>query len=168
MRVLAAVLLASLPLQAIAASAAPDAPITVGWVERVRIHPGDVVLEAKLDTGADTSSLGADHIDIFRRDRRRFVSFDVETREGRRVRIERPLVRTVRIKDRGVRSRERPVVMLGICVGTFYREAEVNLVDRSAFEYPMLVGRSFLRHGLVVDAARRLTVEPACTGAPAK
>jgi hypothetical protein len=164
LRVFAAILLASLPLHAIAAYAA-DAPLTVGWVERVRIHPGEIVLDAKLDTGADTSSLGAERIGTFRRDGHRWVAFEIAVGTAAPVRIERPLVRTVRIKDRGVRTRERPVVKLGICIGTFYREAEVNLVDRSHFDYPMLVGRSFLGQGLAVDAARRFTIEPSCTGA---
>ncbi len=165
MRVLAFVLLASLPVHAIAASASADAPLMVGWVERVRVTPGDLLLEAKLDTGATTSSLGAERIDTFRRDGHRWVSFEVEGPDAARVRIERPLLRTVRIKDRGVRSRERPVVTLGLCVGPIFRETEVNLVDRTEFDYPMLVGRSFLMHGLAVDPARRFTVEPACADA---
>ncbi len=162
MKLLCAILLASFAVPADLASPAVAAPVTVGWVERVRIQPGDVVLEAKLDTGATTSSLGADGIETFRRDGRRYVAFEVEGNGRGRVRIERPLVRMVRIKDRGVRSRERPVVMFGICIGPVFREFEVNLVDRSAFDYPMLVGRSFLAHGLAVDASRRFTVEPAC------
>ena len=164
MRGFAAILLASLSLHAVAAFPNAATPLTVGWVERVRIYPGAITLEAKLDTGATTSSLGADRIDTFRRDGRRWVAFEIEGGDKTRVRIERPLVRMVRIKDRGVRSRERPVVMLGVCVGPVYHETEVNLVDRSEFNYPMLVGRSFLSHGLAVDAGRKFTIEPACEG----
>ncbi len=166
MRGLAFILLASLPLHAFAASDLAGAPHTVGWVERARIYPGDMVLEAKLDTGADTSSLCASHIEVFRRDGRRVVAFEVKCVEGRLVKLERPLVRMVRIKNRGVRTRERPVVMLGVCVGKLFRETEVNLVDRSNLDYPMLIGRSFLAHGLAVDAARQFTVEPTCSGEP--
>ena len=35
-----------------------DRPV-VGWVERVRIYPGAILLPAKLDTGADHCSLNA-------------------------------------------------------------------------------------------------------------
>ena len=39
---------------------------------------------------------------------------------------------------------------------------EVNLVDRGKFEHPLLVGRSFLSQGVLVDSAARHRVPPAC------
>jgi hypothetical protein len=41
------------------ADAGQAAPVVAGWVERVRISPGDLVIEAKLDSGARTSRLRA-------------------------------------------------------------------------------------------------------------
>ena len=41
-------------------------------------------------------------------------------------------------------------------------EVEVNLVDRGKFEHPLLVGRSFLSQGVLVDSAARHRVPPAC------
>ena len=76
--------------------------------------------------------------------------------------MERPVVRTVRIKRHAGRSLERPVVLLSICVGSVHKEVEVNLVDRSRFQYPLLLGRSFLEGDLLVDSARRYTLAPAC------
>ena len=58
------------------------------------------------------------------------------------------------------------MVLLGICVGAYYREVEVNLVDRSKFKYPLLVGRSFLSGALIVDPSKTYAVEPNCPGAP--
>ncbi len=51
---------------------------TVGWVEKVQIHPGNLLVEARLDTGADTSSLHCDCITSFDRNGEKWVSFIVE------------------------------------------------------------------------------------------
>ncbi len=133
-----------------------------GWIEQARLDPGGLVLDAKLDTGAENSSLHAPQVHWFERSNEDWVRFHVADRHGKRVDIERPVMRTVRIKRHAGRSQERPVVLLGICVGSVYKEVEVNLVDRSKFEYPLLLGRSFLAGDLVVDSARRYTRAPAC------
>ena len=38
-------------------SGAGEDKLIVGWVEKVRLFPGNVVVHAKVDTGADNSSL---------------------------------------------------------------------------------------------------------------
>ena len=40
----------------------------------------------------------------------------------------------------------------------------MNLVDRKGFLYPMLIGRSFLKENIVVDATLTFTREPVCKG----
>ena len=44
----------------------------VGWLEHVVVSEAGLILEAKLDTGADTSSLHAENIHRFRRDGNRY------------------------------------------------------------------------------------------------
>jgi hypothetical protein len=39
-----------------------------------------------------------------------------------------------------------------VCLAGNRREVEVSLVDRSSFEYPMLVGRRALKHFALVDS----------------
>ena len=85
---------------------------------------------------------------------------------GKQHKLEKKLVRLAKIKRHSGPRQERPVALLGICVGAFYREVEVNLVDRSKFKYPLLVGRSFLSGALTVDPSKTYSVEPACPGAP--
>jgi hypothetical protein len=46
-------------------------------VEKVRIHPGKLLVEARIDTGAD-SSLHCDCITCFDRNGEKWVSFIVE------------------------------------------------------------------------------------------
>ncbi|MGH8555638.1 MAG: RimK/LysX family protein, partial [Gammaproteobacteria bacterium] len=40
----------------------------VGWVERIKLYPGEMILKAKIDTGAKHSSVNARNIDEFTRD----------------------------------------------------------------------------------------------------
>ena len=61
-------------------------------------------------------------------------------------------------------SQTRPVVVLGVCMGDMYKDIEVNLVDRKGFLYPVLIGRSFLKENIVVDATLTFTREPVCKG----
>lgn len=140
----------------------------VGWLEKVRIYPGSLIIRAKLDTGAKNSSLNASHIIEFERNGERCVRFNVIDRYGKTVTIERKVHRTAKIKSHGGRAQPRYSIHLGICLGDFYREAEVNLVDRSGFIYQMLIGRSFLADNFIIDPSAKYTTKPICKGMPKK
>ena len=148
------------------AATATDIPVA-GWIERVRIDPG-LVVQAKLDTGADSSSLDAHDMRWFQREGIDWVSFEVLGIEGQRVRLERPVIRITRVRNALGAGQRRPVVMLGICVGGVYRATEVSLADRSWMNERMLIGRRFLGSHLLVDSARKYLLEPSCkeTGPP--
>lgn len=135
-----------------------------GWVEQVLIGELRLAMDAKLDTGADTSSLHAEWIRRTRdKDGDRWVEFlVVDPDSGRRVRFKKHLVRTSYIKEHSGSKQRRPVVLIDVCLGTHERRIEVNLVDRSSFDYPMLLGRNALEGLALVDSAERHTVEPAC------
>lgn len=141
---------------------AAEAREVVGWAERVQLGLDGEVLRAKVDTGADHSSLDARNIKIFRRDGRDWVRFERIGSAARVHAYEVPLVRKAQIRRHGDASQERPVVTLVICLGGQRKTAEVNLVDRSRFEYPMLIGRSFLGDDFLVDPAARFLREPRC------
>ena len=52
---------------------------------------------------------------------------------------------------------KRPVVDLELCLGNVKRTVEVNLTDRSSFNYPLLIGAKALREfGAAVNPARVL------------
>ncbi len=137
--------------------------IVAGWIERVRLMDAGIDVEAKLDSGADHSSLHADELLEFERNGRPWVRFQLKNPEGTPVLFERPVVRTARIKRHLGDSQVRPVIELTLCVGRLARRVEINLVDRGKYQHPLLVGRSFLRHGVLVDSAARYRVPPACT-----
>ena len=135
-----------------------------GWLSMVRLYPGGLVFRAKLDTGAKHSSLNARGIVRYESGSETWVRFTVRDRYGKEHRMERPLVRDASIKLRGrhPNTQSRPVIMLGVCLGAVYKEVEVNLVDRSNFNYQMLIGRSYLQGDFLVDASEIFTLKPRC------
>ena len=135
----------------------------VGWLEKVWIDPGDVLVHAKLDTGARHSSLNAPEIMEFDRNGEKWVRFTVRSQDGKKVTLERKIHRIATVKRKGASSQKRPVVMLGICLGNYFKEVEVNLVDRSSFLYQMLIGRSFMKDALIIDPSVKYTTRPHCT-----
>lgn len=135
---------------------------TAGWVERARVEPSGIELQAKLDTGAKTSSLNAVEIEAFLLDGEDHVRFRVQNKAGDSVELVRPVVRQASIRRHFGASQRRPVVRLTICVGDLSRETEVNLVDRAGFDYPLLIGRSYLEGNFLVDPGATFTLEPRC------
>ena len=138
----------------------------VGWIEKVRIYPGNFVVHAKLDSGAEYSSLDASNMQTFERDGKTWVRFDLEEkREGKKLTIERPLLRWAPIKRHNQEPQKRPVIQLGLCLGNMYKETEVNLINRKNYQYRMLIGRKFMEGTVIIDPSAKYTVEPECKGA---
>lgn len=142
--------------------------IVVGIIEPIAIGASGIVIDAKLDTGADTCSLNAQNIEMFDRDGGKWVRFDVVSAKGRRDTLEAPFVRTVRIKRGESSGPPRPVVRLSVCLGNVQREVEVNLANRRRYAYPALVGRNFLAGYVLVDSARKQMTHPDCPAAPSR
>lgn len=133
-----------------------------GWIEKVRIAPGGILLHAKLDSGADHSSLSASNITEFTREGKDWVRFDIRNRKGETHTIELRSRRLAKIKRVEGNTQMRPVVRMGLCLGNRFLKVDVNLADRSNFAYPMLIGRNFLAPHVLLDASKSYTVEPRC------
>jgi hypothetical protein len=127
--------------------------LVMGWLESVFLKPWNLRMTAKLDTGAKTSSLHADDIDHFTKDGQEWVRFTlVDSDDKKPLVVERPLIRTAYIKERMSRSSKRDVVKMALCKNGRNYETEFTLVDRSNFNYSLLLGRSFLQDVALVDA----------------
>jgi hypothetical protein len=135
----------------------------VGWIEKVRIYPGNFLVHAKLDSGAEYCSLDASNLKKFERDGKEWVRFDLaEKREGKTITFERPVLRWAPIKRHNQEPQRRPVIKLGVCLGNIYKETEVNLIGRKNYEYRMLIGRKFMEGTVIIDPSTKYTVEPKC------
>ena len=134
----------------------------IGWVEHAKIMETGLQLKAKIDTGADSSSVNAKLIEEYTRNGEDWLRFQINNNNGEKIILNKKIVRYMKLKRRKASSISRPVVTLGLCVGQISREIEINLADRSNFKYVMLIGRDFLRDTYLVDSSKTLTMEPGC------
>ena len=161
------VLLSVLALPVMAAE-----PTLYGRYEYIKLPEISETLQAKMDTGALTASLSAKNIETFTRDGEPWVRFQLATKGASDKVYEHKVARISKIKNRADEdddkeepaSAKRPVVDLEMCLGSVKRTVEVNLTDRSSFNYPLLIGAKALREfGAAVNPARRYTADkPEC------
>lgn len=142
--------------------AEPAMPVQTGWLEQVKISPPGLLLHAKLDTGADNCSLHAENIVSFKRDGQKWVRFEVSSRYGEQATIKRRVIKNAKIKSKGRVAQRRPVVRLGICLARHYEFIECNLVDRSDFTQPILIGRTFLAGLALINSSETYITTPDC------
>ena len=143
-----------------------------GLNEYARLGDIDLEVAAKLDTGAKTASLSARDIKRFKRDGETWVRFYLAIDDAHAHPIERPLARISKIKrragdydpDEDKTYTARPVIELDICMGSALRTIEVNLTDRSAFQYPLLIGSEALKRfdALVDPSLKYAAGQPGC------
>ena len=146
------------------ATAQDPAKPVAGWAERATLFPQGVIVNAKLDTGAEISSINAAGRKFFTRDGKRWVQFPLTSHNSERtVTIERPVVRVVEIKRFFGLHQDRSVIELELCVGSVRKTVEVSLVDRTGLDYQLLVGRNFLGDDLLVSAGSTYRLAPNCT-----
>ncbi|WP_412523499.1 ATP-dependent zinc protease [Vibrio cyclitrophicus] len=123
----------------------------VGHIEVVEVN--GMTLPAKLDTGADVSSMNAVNIKRFKKDGQDMVSFTYQNNQGDKQDFTKPVIDVMRIKaKKGEKVNIRPVVEMKVKLGDLEKEVRVNLQDRSRFEYSMILGKNFLKHGAVVSS----------------
>lgn len=134
----------------------------IGWLEQVHINEARIVLDAKIDTGADNSSIKAKILKKYERDGKQWVRFRLRDKHNHTVVLERKIERYTRIKRKMAPAIRRPVVKLGLCLGNVFREAEVNLAERKKFKYHILIGRSFLKGIFLVDSDMQYETRPVC------
>lgn len=140
-----------------------DEPMVLGFIETSFIGELTLEMSAKLDTGADSSSVYARDVKIFEKSRGDdWVRYRLIGDDGRTIRFEKNVVRYAQIKTKRGGTIRRPVVLLNLCVGGAYGVAEFNLADRDQFDYDVLVGREFLASRILVDSGRRYSAEGAC------
>ncbi len=149
-----------------------------GYIEKATLVDHDLLLSAKLDTGAKSASLNATHIQEVVVDGKPYLSFIVPSREGDFL-FKCEYIGQVNIKSRAgelsvagkkikKKSIPRPVVLMHIKLGQEDRMIRVNLTNRKRFIYPLLLGREAIIafHG-IVDPSLKYTVAKAMSKSPA-
>jgi len=137
-------------------------PPVIGWVERVAVSDQQYRFDAKIDTGADNTSMHVENYHFFERNFVKWVRFTINDNNGKDITLERKLVKITRIKRKLLHAAERPVVRMIVCIGNVVKEVNVNLVNRKKFKHKMLIGRSYLKNTFLVDSGAKNTTEPEC------
>ena len=149
----------SLPEPVVEPTLEPEVEVTsdeevINSIEPVLIHRiTEQPIQAKIDTGATTSSLHVDHVD-----------FDESTARFKRgdITFKVPVSRIVHIKNlHDGENSERPVVRLDVTIhGQRFNQVEFNLTDRSSMKYEALIGRNVLEQLGLPVMIPKVAVDP--------
>ncbi len=139
-------------------AAFPSQTLVLGSVEKVKIDTIKTQIDARVDTGAETSSLNAMDIQEFERNGKTWVRFhinDSTVRAEDKQWIEAPIIRYARIRQSSTEKTERrSVIKLFIQLGKIRQQTEFTLADRSEMSHPMLLGREFIQDIALVDVSK--------------
>ena len=135
-------------------------PIVIGWREWLALPAlGIPAIKAKVDTGARSSALHVEELETFERDGTLHVRFAVRPRRRGRYLIEcsAPVSDRRPVMDSGGHRSERWFIRSDILLAGQCFEADINLTDRRAMLFPLLLGRSALGGRFRVDPALSYT-----------
>lgn len=143
------------------------APTVIGFAEFVDFPEWGISgLRGKIDTGAKTSAL---HVSNIRETGDGRVRFDVRLHRRkveRVVHVEAPILRRGSVRPSNGVLQTRLFVAARLRIGAIDSEIELNLVDRGNMIYRMLVGRTAIGQGVVVDPNRRYVLTRAVERRP--
>lgn len=128
------------------------AQTTIGWLEPVSLKldkQKSLELQAKIDSGADNSSLHAEHITFKTVNGIDWVTF----KTGDNLVFTAPVIKQIAIKTKTNGLQKRPVISVLFCMHGIQKQIEVNLVNRAHFSTKLLVGRSAL-NGFLIDVSK--------------
>lgn len=115
-------------------------------------------INAKIDTGAYTSSLHCHHIERVEEDGKEFVRFNLldpshEIYNEKLLKL--PIFKSKMVKSSNGVSEERFIVKTRIKLLDKELEAELSLTDRSEMKFPVLIGRKLIKGRFIVDVSKK-------------
>lgn len=131
----------------------------IGRLEKIDFPEWDLFdIDAKIDTGAYTSSLHCHHIKSYEEAGKEYVKFNLldpshETYNDKLFKL--PIHRTKVVKSSNGETEERYVVKTSIILFNKPVKAELSLTDRSEMRYPVLIGRKLLNGRFLVDVSQK-------------
>jgi hypothetical protein len=134
----------------------------VGWVERVKIYPENIIFDAKLTPGSDGNVMHAEKIEPFKKGDEKWVSFETSDKFENVSKVERKVISKTRFTTTNGKKESRYRVAIPICIAGQYLELEFALANRNIFRQPMRIGGDSLAGHFIIDPARTKTTKPIC------
>ena len=133
----------------------------IGRIERMDIPEWLLFgLEAKIDTGAFSSSIHCHRIEAFIKNSQKWVRFsllDPEHEAYNNKIFELPISDVREVKSSNGLTESRYFVRARIQLNDRIIDTELSLTDRSEMKFPVLLGRKFLMNRFLVDVAKAHT-----------
>jgi hypothetical protein len=130
----------------------------IGRIERMDIPEWFLFgLEAKIDTGAFSSSIHCHRIEAFIKYTQEWVRFsllDPEHEAYNNKIFELPISDVREVKSSNGLTESRYFVRARIQLNDRIIDTELSLTDRSEMKFPVLLGRKFLMNRFLVDVAK--------------
>lgn len=131
----------------------------IGRIERIDLPDWDMFgIEAKIDTGAYTSSIHCHHIVETTIDDKLFVRFNILDPEHPNYngqQFELPIFKKKEVKSSNGQSELRIIIKTRIKLFDEIFMIQLSLSDRSEMKFPILIGRKFLKNRFVVDVSKK-------------
>jgi hypothetical protein len=136
-----------------------DSEQIIGRLEKVDLPKLNLFgLDAKIDTGAYTSSLHCHRIDPFKaggKDMIRFNLLDPSHDAYNEKLFELPVFKIKKVKSSNGQSEERIIVKTKLKLAGRELPAQLSLTDRSEMRHPLLIGRKLLKGRFLVDVSKK-------------
>ena len=141
-----------------------NSTLKIGWREWVGLPAlGIGRIKAKIDSGARTSSLHASGVKFYEEDGETFARFEVVYGSRRKPKRKECIARVVErrnVTNSGGLVDERTVISTEIRIGDETRDIEITLADRTGMKFRMLLGRTTINQGFLVDASHSYLASP--------
>jgi len=126
----------------------------VGATEVVEIQPAGLHFKARIDTGAKTSSIHAENIevDLSGDPQGKPIAFLLTNKQGQSQRVDTHIVRLITVKT-SEGSEIRYAVPLTVNWNNSSKTVLMTLNNRKHMQYGLLLGRNWLQGDFVVDIA---------------
>ncbi len=138
------------------------ARLIVGWKESCDLPDlGITGLPVKIDTGARTSALHVLSATPFEGPGgAQWIRFEADHAiDGGRI-LEAPAAEPRTVRSSNGESETRLAIRTMLHLGPMHRRIDITLTNRDDMRFPMLIGRTSLRRGVLVDALSSFLVSP--------
>jgi hypothetical protein len=133
--------------------------IIIGRLEKIFLPElSQNSLDAKIDTGAYTSSLHCHNIELFENDGEQWVRFNVldpHHPEYEEKPFESPVYKIKKVRSSNGLVEERVVIKQRAHFTGKKRMIQLSLANRSEMKFPVLIGRRFLTGRFIVDVSKK-------------